>query len=163
MIAHPHSVVLCIYVSSVVSDSWRSHGLKPVRLLCPWDSPGKSPGVGCHFLLQGIFLTQGFESGSLASPALAGRLFTTVPPKAVTKWNEPYVWDWKDHQAIVFTYFKKWCLNVKPSLRLSLRKRWDYSCGAHTGQRASGLNGIGASHQGVHLRIMYYYSNLCKL
>jgi len=29
------------------------------RLLCPWDSPGKSIGVGCHALLQGIFLTQG--------------------------------------------------------------------------------------------------------
>ena len=28
------------------------------RLLCPWDSPGKITGVGCHFLLQGIFLTQ---------------------------------------------------------------------------------------------------------
>ena len=27
------------------------------RLLCPWDSPGKNTGVGCHFLLQGIFLT----------------------------------------------------------------------------------------------------------
>ena len=27
------------------------------RLLCPWDSPGKSTGVGCHFLLQGIFPT----------------------------------------------------------------------------------------------------------
>ena len=26
------------------------------RLLCPWDSPGKNTGVGCHFLLQGIFL-----------------------------------------------------------------------------------------------------------
>ena len=25
------------------------------RLLCPWDSPGKNTGVGCHFLLQGIF------------------------------------------------------------------------------------------------------------
>ena len=30
----------------------------PSRLLCPWDSPGKNPGVGCHFLLQGIFSTQ---------------------------------------------------------------------------------------------------------
>ena len=28
------------------------------RLLCPWDSPGKSTGVGNHFLLQGTFLTQ---------------------------------------------------------------------------------------------------------
>ena len=30
-----------------------------MRLLCPWDSPGKNIGVGCHFLLQGIFPTQG--------------------------------------------------------------------------------------------------------
>ena len=29
------------------------------RLLCPWDSPGKNTGVGCHALLQGIFPTQG--------------------------------------------------------------------------------------------------------
>ena len=30
-----------------------------VRLLCPWNFPGKNIGVGCHFLLQGIFPTQG--------------------------------------------------------------------------------------------------------
>ena len=29
----------------------------PTRLLCPWDSPGKNPGVSHHALLQGIFLT----------------------------------------------------------------------------------------------------------
>ena len=29
------------------------------QALCPWDSPGKNTGVGCRFLLQGIFLTQG--------------------------------------------------------------------------------------------------------
>ena len=28
-------------------------------VVCPWNSPGKNAGVGCHFLLQGIFLTQG--------------------------------------------------------------------------------------------------------
>ena len=31
--------------------------------LCSWDSPGKNTGVGCHFLLQGIFLTQGLNLG----------------------------------------------------------------------------------------------------
>ena len=36
---------------SVVSDSLRPHGLQPTRLLCPWDFPGKSTGVGCHCLL----------------------------------------------------------------------------------------------------------------
>ena len=35
------------------------------RLLCPWDSSGRSTGVGCHFLLQGIFLTQGSNPGLL--------------------------------------------------------------------------------------------------
>ena len=33
------------------------------KLLCPWDSQGKSTGVGCHFLLQGIFPTQGSNPG----------------------------------------------------------------------------------------------------
>ena len=35
------------------------HGLLPTRLLSPWNSPDKSTGGGCHFLLQGIFPTQG--------------------------------------------------------------------------------------------------------
>ena len=41
---------------SVVSNSQRPHGLQPTRLLCPWDFPGKSTGVGCHCLLQWIQL-----------------------------------------------------------------------------------------------------------
>ena len=44
---------------SVVSDSLWPHGLWPTRLLCLWDFPGKSTGVGCRFLLQEIFPTQG--------------------------------------------------------------------------------------------------------
>ena len=36
---------------SVMSDSLRPHGLQPTRLLRPWDFPGKSTGVGCHWLL----------------------------------------------------------------------------------------------------------------
>jgi len=37
---------------SVVSDSVWPHRWQPTRLPCPWDSPGKNTGVGCHFLLQ---------------------------------------------------------------------------------------------------------------
>jgi len=37
------------------------YGLQPARLLCPWDSPGKNTGVGCHALLQGVFLTHGLD------------------------------------------------------------------------------------------------------
>ena len=39
------------------------HELQPTRLLCPWDSPGKNTGVGCHFLLQGIFLRHRLNPG----------------------------------------------------------------------------------------------------
>ena len=36
-------------------------GLQHIMLLCPWDFPGKNTGVVCHFLLQGIFQTQGWN------------------------------------------------------------------------------------------------------
>jgi len=39
-------------VASVVSDSVRPHRRQPTMLPCPWDSPGKNTGVGCHFLPQ---------------------------------------------------------------------------------------------------------------
>ena len=55
----------------VVSDSSRPHGLQPTMLLCPWDSPGKNTGVGCHFLLQGIFRRRDQTQISL----IAGRCF----------------------------------------------------------------------------------------
>ena len=42
------------------SSSSVSHKTPCLR---PWDSPGKNTGVGCHFLLQGIFLTQGSNPG----------------------------------------------------------------------------------------------------
>ena len=35
-----------------MSDSVRPYRQQPTRLPCPWDSPGKNTGVGCHFLLQ---------------------------------------------------------------------------------------------------------------
>ena len=47
---------------SVMSDSFWPHGLWPTRFLHPWDFPGNTI-VGCHFLLQEIFLTQGLNPG----------------------------------------------------------------------------------------------------
>ena len=46
------SQLSCCCITSIVSDSVRPHGRQPNRLCCPWDSPGKNTGVGCHFLLQ---------------------------------------------------------------------------------------------------------------
>ena len=45
----------------VVSNSWQPHGLRPTRLLHPWDFPGKSTGVGCHCLL--LLRGRGFPFG----------------------------------------------------------------------------------------------------
>ena len=48
---------------SVMSDSLQSHGLWPTRFFHPWDFLGKNTGVGCHFLLQGIFPIQELNPG----------------------------------------------------------------------------------------------------
>ena len=56
-------VCVCLHAHSVASNSLRrSHGLKPARLLYPWNFPGKNTGVGYSFLLQGIFPTQASDS-----------------------------------------------------------------------------------------------------
>ena len=57
MCVHPESLQSCLTL-------WDS-GLQPAKLLCPWDCPGKNPGVGCHALLQGIFLIHGLNPGTL--------------------------------------------------------------------------------------------------
>ena len=57
-------IVLCflwLCACSVMSASLRLHGLCPARCLCPWNFSGKNTGVGCHFLLQWIFPTQGLN------------------------------------------------------------------------------------------------------
>ena len=61
---------------SVMSNSSWPHGLKPTRILLPWDSPGKNIRAGCPALLQGIFSTQGLNHISYIS-LIAGRFFTT--------------------------------------------------------------------------------------
>ena len=48
---------------SVVSGSLWPRRLWLARLLCPWDSPSKNTGVGCHALLQGISPTQRSNPG----------------------------------------------------------------------------------------------------
>ena len=52
-------------VCSVVSNSLQPHWLQPTRLLVNGDSQGKNIGVGYHALLQGIFPTQGSNTGLL--------------------------------------------------------------------------------------------------
>ena len=61
------------------------HGLYPARLLCLWDSPGKNTGVGCHFLLQGIFSTPGIEP---KSPAFQADSLLTELLGTISSWKQ---------------------------------------------------------------------------
>ena len=54
------STSYCFITQSRLNSLW-PYGLKPARFLCPWDFPGKNIGVGCHFLHQRIFSTQGLN------------------------------------------------------------------------------------------------------
>ena len=73
------------------------HGLWPSKLFCPWDSPGKTTGVGYHSLPQGIFLTQGsnpclfcllhWQAGSLPLAHLGS------PPCVLANLIKSNVWD----------------------------------------------------------------------
>ena len=54
--------VLVAQLCLSLCDPWI---IKPARLLCSWNSLGKNTGVGCCFLLQGTFLTQGSNLGLL--------------------------------------------------------------------------------------------------
>ena len=62
---------------SVVSDSSWPQGLQPTRLLRPWDSPGKSTGVGCHLLQDTVSFLK----------VLSGLL---PPCKSLLCWNHPH-------------------------------------------------------------------------
>ena len=65
---------VCARAHSVMSDSatpW---------LLCPRNFPGKNTRVGCHFLLQGIFLTHGLNLCLLHWQVDYRQIFTTMPP-----------------------------------------------------------------------------------
>ena len=80
------------------------------RLLCPWNSPGKKTGVGCHLQLQGIFLTQGLN------PDLLGLLHwqaDSLPPRH--QWSRLRVvgrdagWMWAEFSS--GDAWRKWILS----------------------------------------------------
>ena len=67
--------------SSVVSDCLRPQS--NARLPCPWNSPDKNTGVGCHILLQGIFPNQGLNLDFLPCRQI---LYLLSHEEAIIKW-----------------------------------------------------------------------------
>ena len=74
----------------------------PTRLLCPWNFPDKNTGVGCHFLLQGFFLTQGWN------PHLLNPLHWQVDSLPLNHQGNPLIWIFLSQRiwdVYVATYF----------------------------------------------------------
>ena len=77
-----------VWMCTVMSDSLQPRGLQSTRLLCPWHSPGKNTGVGCCFLLQGIFPIQGSKAGLLPCRQFLYRLsHITFPVTLLTTYK----------------------------------------------------------------------------
>ena len=105
---------------SVVSDSLRPHGLWPIRLFCPRDFPGKSAGVDCHFLLQGIFPTQELNPGS---PALLADALPSEPPGGLPSFDHcaRVMWDvniWRSWWLYSENIFLPYLLSLSLSFSL---------------------------------------------
>ena len=80
-------LVCVVFSCSVVSDSVQPPGLQLTRFLCPWESSGKNTGVGCHFLLHGIFLNHGSNLHLLHC-----RQAESLPTEALGKPSRLVIW-----------------------------------------------------------------------
>ena len=83
-----------------MSDSVRPHGLQPSRLLCPWDSPGKNIGVGCHFLLQCMKVKSESEVAQLC-PTLRDPMDCSLPGSSVHGIFQARVLEWVAIEATI--------------------------------------------------------------
>ena len=83
-----------------MSDSVQPHRRKPTRILCPWDSPGKSTGVGCHCLLQCMKMKSKSEV-SQSCLTLSDRMNCNLSGSSVHGIFQARVLEWV---AIAFTW-----------------------------------------------------------
>ena len=71
----------------------RPHRWKPTRLPCPWDSPGKNTGVGCHFLLQCMKVKSESEVTQLC-PTLSDPMDCSLPDSSIHGILQARVLEW---------------------------------------------------------------------
>ena len=102
---------------SVVFDSLQPHELYFARLLYPWNFPGKNTRVGCHFLLQGVFRSQG-SNPSL--PRLLHWQVDSLPLRHLLlgRWKLLIRKHFQRHHLFVNHSFKEiWTLTIELNLR----------------------------------------------
>src|SRR5574340_824832 len=76
-----------------VSNSVRPHRRQPTRLPCPWDSPGKNTGVGCHFLLLCMKVKSESEVAQ-SCPTLSDPMDCSPPGSSVRGVFQARVLEW---------------------------------------------------------------------
>ena len=94
----------CCWVASAVSDSVRPHRRQPTRPCCPWDSPGKNTGVGCHFLLQSMKVKSESEV-TQSCPTLSDPMDCSPPGSSIHGVFQARVLEWG---AIAFSAGQSW-------------------------------------------------------
>ena len=107
--------LLTCYVTSVMSNTLWPYGLSSTRLFCPWDSPGKNPGVSCHFLLQWIFPTQGSNLRFLHLLHWQASSLLLAPPGKPIMFHKPKVFHLIYHH-FAFRNFTSVSLLLPPQL-----------------------------------------------
>ena len=76
-----------------MSDSVPPQRWQPTRLPRPWDSPGKNPGVGCHFLLQCMKVKSEREVAQ-SCPALSDPMDCSPPGSSIHGIFQARVLEW---------------------------------------------------------------------
>ena len=110
----------CCKVTLVMSNSLRPHRRQPNRLPRPWDSLGKSTGVGCHFLLQCVKVKRESEVAQLCL-ILHDPMDCSLPGSSVHGIFQARVLEWG---AIAFSTGAYWSLsNSGASVILKRRVR----------------------------------------
>ena len=100
----------------------RPHRQQPTRLRCPWDSPGKNTGVGCHFLLQYMKVKSEREvaqSNCLTTQQSHCWAYTWTKPEL----KETHVPRCSLHHSL-FTIARTWKQPRCPSADKRIRKLW---------------------------------------
>jgi len=80
-----------------------THRWQPTRLTCPWDSPGKNTGAGCHFLLQCMKVKSKSEV-TQSCPTLSDPMDCSLPGSSIHGIFQARVLDWG---AIAFSIYMK--------------------------------------------------------
>ena len=99
----PHTCSLLSHFSRVRLCA--THRWQPTRLHHPWDSPGKNPGVGCHFLLPCMKVKSESEV-ALSCPTLRNPMDGSPPGSSVHGIFQARVLEWV---AIAFSDYIACC------------------------------------------------------